>query len=210
MPLENLEEEGLEKIPDLRLAQWVFRAGLSKTTSADKEELQEKIMKVIREERRRRICSQILEVGVSQATETFRDFPCNLIMTSRSSVMHDPAGLQIMHQALPLATVSTIKHRPATMTSPSASYSRPEQVASELDTADKCPRKHIFREAQTINSTEAKRPIPSSRDRQRCCADHHPKHPPALNGVCACTMDPDRKFEIPNNLAKCGIVVHIA
>ncbi|KAG5445262.1 26S proteasome non-ATPase regulatory subunit 6 [Clonorchis sinensis] len=50
MPLENLEEEGLEKIPDLRLAQWVFRGGLSKTTSADKEELQAKIMKVIREE----------------------------------------------------------------------------------------------------------------------------------------------------------------
>ncbi|KAF5404267.1 26S proteasome non-ATPase regulatory subunit 6 [Paragonimus heterotremus] len=50
MPLENFEEEGLEKIPDLRLAQWVFRAGLDKTSSVMKKELLEKIMKCIRDE----------------------------------------------------------------------------------------------------------------------------------------------------------------
>ncbi|CAH8484166.1 unnamed protein product [Dicrocoelium dendriticum] len=48
MPLENLEEEGLEKIPDLRLAQWVFRAGLEKTPPAMKAEVREKILTAIR------------------------------------------------------------------------------------------------------------------------------------------------------------------
>ncbi|KAA3677901.1 26S proteasome regulatory subunit N7 [Paragonimus westermani] len=50
MPLESLEEEGLEKIPDLRLAQWVFRAGLDKTSPVMKKELLEKIMKCVRDE----------------------------------------------------------------------------------------------------------------------------------------------------------------
>lgn len=50
MPLENLEEEGLEKIPDLRLAQWVFRAGLDKTSPVMKKELLEKILKCIADE----------------------------------------------------------------------------------------------------------------------------------------------------------------
>lgn len=50
MPLENLEEEGLEKIPDLRLAQWVFCFGLDKTSSQVKQALRGKIMKCIQEE----------------------------------------------------------------------------------------------------------------------------------------------------------------
>ncbi|CAL8087200.1 unnamed protein product [Calicophoron daubneyi] len=50
MPLENLEEEGLEKIPDLRLAQWVFRAGLDKTPQNVKQELQTKVLDCIKKE----------------------------------------------------------------------------------------------------------------------------------------------------------------
>lgn len=50
MPLETLEDDGLEKIPDLRLAQWVYRAGLEKTPSDAKKELEAKIMSRIREE----------------------------------------------------------------------------------------------------------------------------------------------------------------
>ncbi|CAH8514265.1 unnamed protein product [Heterobilharzia americana] len=50
MPLERLEEEGLEKIPNLRLAQWVFRAGLDKTPASLRKQLLEKITKCIQDE----------------------------------------------------------------------------------------------------------------------------------------------------------------
>ncbi|CAH8821300.1 unnamed protein product [Trichobilharzia szidati] len=50
MPLERLEEEGLEKIPNLRLAQWVFRAGLTKTPDTMRKELMAKITKCIQDD----------------------------------------------------------------------------------------------------------------------------------------------------------------
>ncbi|KAG5451571.1 hypothetical protein CSKR_104340 [Clonorchis sinensis] len=101
-------------------------------------------------------------------------------MTSKPSIMCDPAGLQNMHQTLWLAAVSTIEYRLTIITTPSASNSRPKQVASKLDAADEHPKKKRFPEAQPIDSTEAKRPAHVNRDHQRCCADFRSKQPQPL------------------------------
>lgn len=50
MPLERLEDEGLEKIPNLKLAQWTFRAGLEKTSEPLRKQLLEKITKCIQDD----------------------------------------------------------------------------------------------------------------------------------------------------------------
>lgn len=50
MPLERLEDEGLEKIPNLKLAQWTFRAGLEKTPELLRKQLLEKITKCIQDD----------------------------------------------------------------------------------------------------------------------------------------------------------------
>ncbi|RTG84513.1 26S proteasome regulatory subunit N7 [Schistosoma bovis] len=50
MPLERLEDEGLEKIPNLKLAQWTFRAGLEKTPELLRKQLLEKITKYIQDD----------------------------------------------------------------------------------------------------------------------------------------------------------------
>lgn len=44
MPIENFEEEGLEKIPDLRLPQWAFQY---KSNVANKEAIKDKLLEVI-------------------------------------------------------------------------------------------------------------------------------------------------------------------
>uniref|UniRef100_A0A5K3EF25 26S proteasome non-ATPase regulatory subunit 6 n=1 Tax=Mesocestoides corti TaxID=53468 RepID=A0A5K3EF25_MESCO len=47
MPVESFEDEGLERIPDLRLSQWLFQASLSRTSADKKADLVEQIMTVI-------------------------------------------------------------------------------------------------------------------------------------------------------------------
>ncbi|GAA54171.1 hypothetical protein CLF_112471 [Clonorchis sinensis] len=59
------------------------------------------------DERRRSMCSQILECGVSQRAETFDEYPYDSMFTSTSSIVRDPAGLQNMHQTLQLDAVSS-------------------------------------------------------------------------------------------------------
>lgn len=44
MPVENFEEEGLEKIPDLRLPQWAFQY---KCDVSNKNEVKNKLMDVV-------------------------------------------------------------------------------------------------------------------------------------------------------------------
>lgn len=50
MPAESFEEEGLERIPDLRLSQWLFQASLSRTSTKSKSLLVNSIMDVIKSE----------------------------------------------------------------------------------------------------------------------------------------------------------------
>ncbi|BHF66792.1 26S proteasome non-ATPase regulatory subunit 6 [Sparganum proliferum] len=70
MPLESFEEEGLERIPDLRLSQWLFQAGLDRTPAAKKAALISEIMCVVREENMtpyyKHVCKQ-LHLNIDQA-----------------------------------------------------------------------------------------------------------------------------------------------
>nr|VZH99562.1 unnamed protein product [Spirometra erinaceieuropaei] len=70
MPLESFEEEGLERIPDLRLSQWLFQAGLDRTPAAKKAALITEIMCVVREENMtpyyKHVCKQ-LHLNIDQA-----------------------------------------------------------------------------------------------------------------------------------------------
>ncbi|EUB63030.1 26S proteasome non-ATPase regulatory subunit 6 [Echinococcus granulosus] len=50
MPAESFEEEGLERIPDLRLSQWLFEASLNRTTVKSRSRLVNLIMDVVRSE----------------------------------------------------------------------------------------------------------------------------------------------------------------
>lgn len=50
MPVELFEEEGLERIPDLRLSQWVFQAGLSRTPDQKRQTLINETLTVIKSE----------------------------------------------------------------------------------------------------------------------------------------------------------------
>ena len=50
MPVELTEEEGLERIPDLRLSQWLFQASLNRTTAKSRSFLINLIMDVIKAE----------------------------------------------------------------------------------------------------------------------------------------------------------------
>ncbi|KAG5451153.1 hypothetical protein CSKR_102678 [Clonorchis sinensis] len=95
-------------------------------------------------ERYRRKCYEVLEDCVSQATETFREFPCNPIMTSTSGIICDPAGLQNMNQTLRLASFCD------------------RRASGHHDNFWKL----------SIDSIEAKRPTLVNRDRQHCCADY--------------------------------------
>ncbi len=54
MPIESFEEQGLERIPDLRLSQWLFQAGLGRTPQEKKTALGNEIMNVIKAESKHR------------------------------------------------------------------------------------------------------------------------------------------------------------
>ncbi|VDM04929.1 unnamed protein product [Schistocephalus solidus] len=70
MPLESFEEEGLERIPDLRLSQWLFQASLDRTPAAKRASLITEIMCVVKEENMtpyyKHVCKQ-LHLNVDQA-----------------------------------------------------------------------------------------------------------------------------------------------
>ncbi|KAL5111034.1 26S proteasome non-ATPase regulatory subunit 6 [Taenia crassiceps] len=50
MPAESFEEEGLERIPDLRLSQWLFQASLNRTTAKSRSLMVNLIMDIVKSE----------------------------------------------------------------------------------------------------------------------------------------------------------------
>lgn len=50
MPVELFEEEGLERIPDLRLSQWLFLATLDRPSMKPKDALVKTMMDIIKTE----------------------------------------------------------------------------------------------------------------------------------------------------------------
>ena len=68
MPIENLEEEGLEKNPDLQIAQWRFT--LVYVDGVDKEEVKKKLLSSIKENSK--YDGAVKDVQVAESWRAFR------------------------------------------------------------------------------------------------------------------------------------------